>query len=199
MSYRVTNVTHGTETFNISLICSHTVFKYETDYSTRLQSIHSNVKIPYCQLSPCSILRGVREIGGGIQEEPRRETNQHVRKSRGCSHRYCRRNYFFVQYFLLNLSFRSGCSALALSAICLPFVTPALRRVCLPYVPATDKQVENVFKALARGNTTSTSSSSAKRPTLVDIGSGDGRIVSAAAHHCIQMSFQLICHAFPGS
>jgi len=31
----------------------------------------------------------------------------------------------------------SGGSAIALSLICLPFVTPALRKVCLPYVPAT--------------------------------------------------------------
>lgn len=56
---------------------------------------------------------------------------------------------------------------MALSALCLPFVTPALRRVCLPYVPATDVQVANVLRAL-RGRTGS----------LVDIGSGDGRIVT---------------------
>ena len=56
---------------------------------------------------------------------------------------------------------------MALSALCLPFVTPALRRVCLPYVPATDVQVANVLRAL-KGRTGS----------LVDIGSGDGRIVS---------------------
>lgn len=61
----------------------------------------------------------------------------------------------------------SGGSAVALSALCLPFVTPALRKVCLPYVPATTVQVENVFKAL-KGRT----------GQLVDIGSGDGRIVS---------------------
>ena len=61
----------------------------------------------------------------------------------------------------------AGGSAIALSALCLPFVTPALRRVCLPYVPATDVQVANVLRAL-KGRTGS----------LVDIGSGDGRIVS---------------------
>ena len=63
----------------------------------------------------------------------------------------------------------SGGSAIALSLICLPFVTPALRRICLPYVPATTTQVDNVMKAVA-GN------GSVKN--LIDIGSGDGRIVS---------------------
>lgn len=64
----------------------------------------------------------------------------------------------------------TGGSAVALSALCLPFVTPALRKVCLPYVPATTVQVENVFKAL-KGRT----------GQLVDIGSGDGRIVYEGA------------------
>lgn len=63
-----------------------------------------------------------------------------------------------------------GGVAVALSAICLPFVTPALRKVCLPYVPATDTQVSNVLKAL-----------SSRSGTILDIGSGDGRIVLAAA------------------
>uniref|UniRef100_A0A8C7HPD2 ATP synthase subunit C lysine N-methyltransferase n=1 Tax=Oncorhynchus kisutch TaxID=8019 RepID=A0A8C7HPD2_ONCKI len=51
-----------------------------------------------------------------------------------------------------------------------PFVAPALRKVCLPYVPATTAQVENVLKVLQ-----------ARSGSLVDIGSGDGRIVIAAA------------------
>ena len=68
-----------------------------------------------------------------------------------------------------------GCSAVALTVACVPFVTPALRRVCLPFVPATDKQVNNVFRALGSING---GSSSKALPTLVDIGSGDGRIVS---------------------
>ena len=41
----------------------------------------------------------------------------------------------------------TGGAALTLSALSLPFVTPALRRYCLPYVPATHQQVENVLKA----------------------------------------------------
>lgn len=65
-----------------------------------------------------------------------------------------------------------GGSAIALSAICLPFVTPALRKVCLPYVPATTTQLENIQTALK-------SFSSGSK--LIDIGSGDGRIVHLAA------------------
>ena len=56
----------------------------------------------------------------------------------------------------------------------MPFVLPALRAVCLPYVPATTTQLANVSKAL-RGRSTTT------HPSLVDIGSGDGRIVIQAA------------------
>ncbi|KAG7162185.1 ATP synthase subunit C lysine N-methyltransferase-like [Homarus americanus] len=64
----------------------------------------------------------------------------------------------------------TGGAAVALSVIAAPFVTPALRKVCLPYVPATTEQVNNVLKAL-RG----------RSGHLVDLGSGDGRIVVAAA------------------
>ncbi|NXD11323.1 F173B methyltransferase, partial [Nothocercus nigrocapillus] len=63
-----------------------------------------------------------------------------------------------------------GASLLALHAVVTPFVMPALRRVCLPFVPATSAQIENVLQML-RG----------RRGSLVDIGSGDGRIVIAAA------------------
>ncbi|KAG8223154.1 hypothetical protein J437_LFUL000577 [Ladona fulva] len=61
----------------------------------------------------------------------------------------------------------TGGTALALTAICAPFVLPALRRVCLPYVPATDNQVSNVLKALK-----------GRSGNFIDLGSGDGRIVS---------------------
>lgn len=61
-----------------------------------------------------------------------------------------------------------GGSLVALYAVAAPFVTPALRKVCLPFVPATSAQVENVLTVLR-----------ARSGTLVDIGSGDGRIVSA--------------------
>ncbi|XP_071527368.1 ATP synthase subunit C lysine N-methyltransferase isoform X2 [Panulirus ornatus] len=65
----------------------------------------------------------------------------------------------------------TGGAAVALSVITAPFVAPAFRKMCLPYVPATTEQVNNVLQAL-RG-----------RPgSLIDLGSGDGRIVIAAAH-----------------
>lgn len=63
-----------------------------------------------------------------------------------------------------------GGSLAALYAVAAPFVAPALRKVCLPFVPATPAQIENVLTVLRR-----------RSGTLVDIGSGDGRIVIAAA------------------
>ncbi|KAG8523711.1 ATP synthase subunit C lysine N-methyltransferase [Galemys pyrenaicus] len=58
----------------------------------------------------------------------------------------------------------------AVYAVATPFITPALRKVCLPFVPATTKQIENVVKMLQ-----------CRKGSLVDIGSGDGRVVIAAA------------------
>lgn len=69
--------------------------------------------------------------------------------------------------------FATGCvggTLLALYAIAAPFVIPAFRRICLPYVPATNIQINNVLKMLQL-----------RSGHLVDIGSGDGRIVIAAA------------------
>ncbi|KAI7809436.1 ATP synthase subunit C lysine N-methyltransferase [Triplophysa rosa] len=63
-----------------------------------------------------------------------------------------------------------GGSLVALYAVAGPFVAPALRKVCLPFVPATSTQIENVLKVLLT-----------RSGSLVDIGSGDGRIVIAAA------------------
>uniref|UniRef100_A0A182QKW6 Methyltransferase domain-containing protein n=1 Tax=Anopheles farauti TaxID=69004 RepID=A0A182QKW6_9DIPT len=66
----------------------------------------------------------------------------------------------------------TGGIAVGLSIVCYPFVAPALRRHCLPFVPATPKQISNVLafvKPSDRGS------------RLLDIGSGDGRIVVAAA------------------
>ncbi|XP_012577176.1 PREDICTED: protein FAM173B [Condylura cristata] len=63
-----------------------------------------------------------------------------------------------------------GGALVAVYAVATPFVTPALRRVCLPFVPATAQQIENVVQLLQR-----------RKGSLVDIGSGDGRIVIAAA------------------
>ena len=63
----------------------------------------------------------------------------------------------------------SGGVAVAISAVCLPFVTPALRKVCLPYVPATDTQVANVLRALGGGGSGGAVSAERRR-RLVDIG-----------------------------
>ncbi|XP_042317413.1 ATP synthase subunit C lysine N-methyltransferase isoform X2 [Sceloporus undulatus] len=63
-----------------------------------------------------------------------------------------------------------GGTLVTLYAITTPFITPALRKHCLPFVPATSKQIENVLSMLKGRN-----------GSLVDIGSGDGRIVIAAA------------------
>ena len=60
-----------------------------------------------------------------------------------------------------------GGSLVALYAAAAPFLAPALRKICLPFVPATTAQVENVLRVLRD-----------RSGTLVDIGSGDGRIVS---------------------
>lgn len=59
-----------------------------------------------------------------------------------------------------------GGVSVALSIICYPFVSPALRKVCLPYVPATNVQVQNVLSVIK-----------GRQGKLVDLGSGDGRIV----------------------
>lgn len=62
-----------------------------------------------------------------------------------------------------------GGTLVAVYAVATPFITPALRKICLPFVPATTKQIENVVAMLR-----------SRRGPLVDIGSGDGRIVSYA-------------------
>ncbi|KAL0818267.1 hypothetical protein ABMA28_008758 [Loxostege sticticalis] len=68
------------------------------------------------------------------------------------------------------LIFTTGGVAVGLSIVCIPFVSPALRRICLPYVPATTEQLAGVTKALAN-----------RSGRLLDVGSGDGRIVFTAA------------------
>merc|ERR1719382_1278878 len=57
-----------------------------------------------------------------------------------------------------------GGAGLAITTVSVPFVLPALRRVCLPFVPATSSQLSNVRSAL-QGRT---GSSPAR---LLDIGS----------------------------
>jgi len=82
-----------------------------------------------------------------------------------------------------------GGLGLGVTALTVPFLLPALRRVCLPFVPATTTQVENVVTAL-RG----------KSGSLVDIGSGDGRIVLEAARrgfksHGVELNSMLVLYS----
>jgi len=46
------------------------------------------------------------------------------------------------------ITFGIGAVALGLVCVTVPFVLPAMRKHALPYIPATDKQVSNVFKTL---------------------------------------------------
>lgn len=74
-----------------------------------------------------------------------------------------------------------GTSALGVTLISASFLSPALRRYCLPYVPATPQQIENVLSSLRFCSSSRFSSSSNATATLgpiVDLGSGDGRVVS---------------------
>ncbi|XP_075152505.1 ATP synthase subunit C lysine N-methyltransferase [Haematobia irritans] len=74
------------------------------------------------------------------------------------------------------LIFATGGIGIGLSVVCSSFVAPAFRRICLPYVPATTEQISNVLKFLPRNSPN----------RLLDIGSGDGRIVIATAKQGIQ-------------
>lgn len=60
-----------------------------------------------------------------------------------------------------------GAGAIGISLVAIPFVTPAFRRICLPYVPATPEQISNVLTALKL----------CPKGPVIDLGSGDGRIV----------------------
>ena len=64
----------------------------------------------------------------------------------------------------------TGATALGIVLVTAPFITPALRKICLPYVPATERQVTNIIK-MAK-------TSKRKGSTMVDLGSGDGRVAS---------------------
>lgn len=68
--------------------------------------------------------------------------------------------------FGLTLAAVFGFTGLATIVVAFPFIKPGFRKICLPYVPASDVQVSNVLQALksCRGN-------------VVDLGSGDGRLV----------------------
>lgn len=61
----------------------------------------------------------------------------------------------------------TGGIGVGITVVCASFVAPAFRKYCLPYVPATNQQISNVLSVLPRNI----------QGKLLDIGSGDGRIV----------------------
>jgi len=67
----------------------------------------------------------------------------------------------------------TGAAAVGLVLVTTPFVTPALRKICLPYVPATERQITNILHLAqaVKGHGSK----------LVDLGSGDGRVVCITA------------------
>ncbi|OTF80229.1 methyltransferase-like protein [Euroglyphus maynei] len=85
-----------------------------------------------------------------------------------------------------------GGLATGLVAITWPFVIPAFRKVVLPYVPATVEQIENVLKAIQyrrpfeRQQQQQPKQQCNSDTKLIDLGSGDGRIVIA----CAQQGFR---------
>lgn len=68
-----------------------------------------------------------------------------------------------------------GGAGIGLLVVALPFVLPALRRYCLPYVPATPVQIERVLSQLE-----------GRKGKVVDLGSGDGRVVSDCKGHIVK-------------
>lgn len=68
----------------------------------------------------------------------------------------------------------SGIVGIGISVVCFPFISPAFRRFTLPFIPCTDNQLKNILSVLPKNPTIG-------RNKLLDIGSGDGRIVIEAA------------------
>jgi methylase of polypeptide subunit release factors len=66
-----------------------------------------------------------------------------------------------------------GVAAVGISVVCFPFISPAFRKFTLPFIPATDNQLKNILSVLPRNKSANN--------RLLDIGSGDGRIVIASA------------------
>ncbi|OQR71556.1 protein FAM173B-like [Tropilaelaps mercedesae] len=70
--------------------------------------------------------------------------------------------------------------------ICGPFVLPAFRKICLPYVPATSTQASSDLDKLNRVSHFQISNvlnalKGRRCKSIVDLGSGDGRIVTTLA------------------
>lgn len=69
----------------------------------------------------------------------------------------------------------SGSVAAAILVVAYPFVVPGFKKICLPFIPATETQVANVVSALKSLNL------NPKCSSVIDLGSGDGRLVLEAA------------------
>lgn len=87
-----------------------------------------------------------------------------------------------------------GATGFITMAIATPFVLPALRRHCLPYVPATDTQLSNLTRAFKKH--------ASKGGDFLDVGSGDGRICRLAARqkifnqiHGVELNSVLVCYS----
>ena len=72
-----------------------------------------------------------------------------------------------------------GTAAASLVCILTPFVSPGFRKMCLPYVPATTKQLSYVAQLLRHAEV----HERRHIGSLLDIGSGDGRVVSLLLTH----------------
>ncbi|OAD59212.1 hypothetical protein WN48_09478 [Eufriesea mexicana] len=84
---------------------------------------------------------------------------------------------------VIHLCYILGGIATAISVICIPFVSPAFRKICLPYVPATTQQVQNVLQALE-----------GRAGSLIDLGSGDGPKSGFKAHG-IELNLWLVLYS----
>lgn len=68
-----------------------------------------------------------------------------------------------------------GTVGVGITIAMVPFLLPALRKYCLPYIPATEVQIKKVCEVMK-----------GRKGAVVDLGSGDGRVVCTDAvtlHH----------------
>lgn len=79
-----------------------------------------------------------------------------------------------------------GSIATSMMYTLVPFVSPAFRRICLPYLPATSKQLTVVAQLLWFAETRA----HRRIGRLLDVGSGDGRVVRT-------LNVVIIYHSFP--
>lgn len=87
-----------------------------------------------------------------------------------------------------------GLAGISMVALSTPFILPALRRHCLPYVPATDNQITNLGKAFKKH--------AKEGCSFLDIGSGDGRVCRLAARsklfrqvHGVELNYLLVLYS----